>query len=184
MSFSLVKGQKVSLKNGDGGAVTKIMLGLGWDVSPSAGDVDLDAPCATFDADKNVLEYVYFGNKDDSARSIHHKGDNLTGDGDGDDEQIIVDLLRVPAQVQSLVFTVTSFRGQKFEFIDNAFVRVIDVTSGAELCKYNLSDKRPYTAMIMAKAYRHNGEWKVAALGEAADGRTVKDLAGVMARAI
>lgn len=182
MSLSLVKGQKLSLKKGDGTALAKIILGLGWDISRAAGTVDLDASCATFDANKNVLETIYFGNKSSRNGAIKHSGDNLTGAGDGDDEQIVVDLPKVADDVQSIVFTVTSYRGQKFELVENAFVRIVDASGGgAEVCKYNLSDKRPYTGMIMAKLYRHNGEWKVAALGEAADGRTIADLTAPIA---
>ncbi len=181
MSLSLVKGQKLSLKKGDGSALAKIILGLGWDISRGAGTVDLDASCATFDANKNLLETIYFGSKSSRNGSIKHSGDNLTGAGDGDDEQIVVDLPAVAAEVQSIVFTVTSYRGQKFELVENAFVRIVDAGAGSEVCKYNLSDKRPYTGMIMAKLYRHNGEWKVAALGEAADGRTIADLTTAIA---
>lgn len=180
MSLSLVKGQKLSLQKGDGTALTKIFLGLGWDITRGAGTVDLDASCATFDKNKNLLEQVYFGNKSSSDGAIKHSGDNLTGAGDGDDEQIVVDLARVGADVQSIVFTVTSYQGQKFDLVDNAFVRIVDAATQGEVCKYNLSDKRPNTAMIMAKLYRHNGEWKVAALGEAADGRTIGNLTSAM----
>lgn len=181
MSLSLVKGQKLSLKKGDGTALAKIILGLGWDITPGAGQVDLDASCATFDKDKKLIETIYFGNKNSRGNAIVHSGDNLTGDGDGDDEQIVVDLSKVSDDVQSIVFTVTSYRGQKFDIVDNAFVRIVDAGANAEVCKYNLSDKRPNTGMIMAKLYRHNGEWKVAALGEAADGRTIHDLAAAIA---
>jgi tellurium resistance protein TerZ len=180
MSLSLVKGQKLSLKKGDGSALSKIILGLGWDITPSAGQVDLDASCATFDANKNLLESIYFGNKSGAKGAIRHSGDNLTGAGDGDDEQIVVDLAAVPAEVQSIVFTVTSYRGQKFEVVEKAFVRIVDGSNNTEVCKYDLSDKRPYTGMIMAKLYRYNGEWKVAALGDAANGRIISELKDAM----
>ncbi len=180
MSLTLVKGQKLSLKKGDGSALAKIILGLGWDITRGAGTVDLDASAATFDADKKLLETIYFSTKSSRNGSIRHSGDSLTGDGDGDDEQISVDLSKVDTAVQSIVFTVTSYRGQKFDLVDNAFVRIVDAPNSAEICKFNLSDKRPYTAMIMAKLYRYNGEWKVAALCEAANGRTIADLTSAM----
>jgi tellurium resistance protein TerZ len=182
MSLNLTKGQRLSLTKGDGTALAKIILGLGWDITPSAGTVDLDASCATFDKDKRLLETVYFGDKSSRNGAIKHSGDNLTGEGDGDDEQIVVDLPRIGDEVQSIVFTVTSYQGQKFDVVDNAFVRIVDASSGggAEICRYNLSEKRPNTAMIMAKLYRYNGQWKVAALGEAADGRTISHLTAAM----
>lgn len=182
-SLTLVKGQKLTLSKA-GSALTKIFLGLGWDITPGAGQVDLDASCATFDANKRLLETVYFGDKSNRGKSIVHSGDNLTGEGAGDDEQIHVDLTKVAAEVQYIVFTVTSYRGQKFEVVDNAFVRIVDGVTNTEFCKYNLSDKRPYTGMIMAKLYRHNGEWKVHALGEAANGRTIGDLTSDMVRVL
>lgn len=176
MPVSLQKGQKVSLKKDlNGGAdLTKIAMGLGWNVNPSAGTVDLDASCALLDENKREVDVVYFGHKSSSCGSIQHSGDNLTGDGDGDDEVIDVNLSKIPANVHHVVFTVTSYRGQKFDVVDGAYVRI--VSGGKELCRYALDAKVPYTGMIMARLYRHNGEWKFAALGEPANGKTIKDL--------
>lgn len=183
MSVSLSKGQRVSLAKtaGASGELASIIMGLGWDISPEAGTVDLDASCAMFDAQGNPLETVYFGNKQDRARSIIHSGDNLTGAGDGDDEQIRVDLSKVPANVANIVFTVTSYRGQEFTVVRGAFCRVINGANNQEICKYQLSVGFKGTALILARLYRHNGEWKIATLGEPADGRTIAD-AGLQAK--
>jgi tellurium resistance protein TerZ len=108
--------------------------------------------------------------------SITHTGDNRTGAGDGDDEQIIVDLRTVPAHVKSLVFTVNSFTGQNFSSVQNAFCRLFDTNSGKEIARYDLSVQGSHTAQIMAKLYRHNGEWKMHAIGENGSGRTFDDL--------
>lgn len=180
MSLNLQKGQRLSLDKTAGGALSKIIMGLGWDITPGAGQVDLDASCATFDEQKNLIETVYFGRKTGHGGAIQHSGDNLTGAGDGDDEQIVVDLSKLPATVASVVFTVTSYRGQKFTVVNNAFVRIVNGANSQELCKFELSAKVPNTAMIMARLYRHGSEWKVAALGEPADGRTIADLKSAM----
>ena len=103
-------------------------------------------------------------------------GDNLTGHGDGDDEQIKVDLSRVPSNVKSLVFTINSFRGQTFDQVQNCFCRIVDMDTNKEMCIYKLAEQGNHTAKIMAKVYRHNGEWKFAAIGSAANGRTIKDI--------
>ena len=108
--------------------------------------------------------------------SITHTGDNRTGDGDGDDEQIIVNLNSVPANIKSLVFTVNSFTGQDFSQVANAFCRIVDKSSGKEIARYDLSVQGRHSAQIMAKLYRHNGEWKMHAIGENGTGRTFQDL--------
>jgi tellurium resistance protein TerZ len=105
-----------------------------------------------------------------------HTGDNRTGDGDGDDEQIIVALNKVPANVKALVFTVSSFTGQTFDAIDNAFCRLVDSSNNNEVARYTLSSQGSHTAQIMAKVYRHNGEWKMHAIGENGNGRTIESL--------
>lgn len=179
MAVSLQKGQKVSLKKDlNGGADLGIIrMGLGWNVNPSAGTVDLDASCGLYDDQKRQVDVVWFRQLKSKCGSVKHSGDNLTGDGDGDDEVISVDLNKVPANVHHIVFAVTSFRGQKFDVVDGAFVRIVNDANSKELCKYELTAKTPNTAMVMARLYRHNGEWKFAALGEPADGKTVGDLA-------
>ena len=182
MAVKLSKGQKVSLSkdlNG-GNALGVIKMGLGWDTGTR--DVDLDASCVLLGADKKLIDQVWFRQLKSKCGSVVHSGDNRTGAGDGDDEVISVDLTKVPDAVQHIVFTVNSFLGQKFDVVENAFVRIVNGAGGAELCRFELSAKVPNTAMIMSRLYRHNGEWKFAAIGDPADGRTVQDLAGAIAR--
>ncbi|BCM92262.1 stress response protein SCP2 [Abditibacteriota bacterium] len=193
MAISLAKGQKISLEKEAGGALTRITMGLGWDVAAKkgfmgfgggSGSVDLDASCVLFDDANNQVDAVWFQQLRSKDGSIQHTGDNLTGAGDGDDEQIIVDLSRVPANVKSLVFVVNSFTGQNFSQIENAFCRVINAQNNQEIARYNLSAQGAHTAQIMAKLYRHNGEWKMHAIGEIASGRTFHDLMGAMKAAL
>ncbi|MDR2076938.1 MAG: TerD family protein [Desulfovibrio sp.] len=192
MSVTLVKGQKISLAKEGGGALTKVVMGLGWDaVQPKKGflgslfgrgqtTIDLDASCALFDQNKQPVDFVWFRQLQSRDGSIVHTGDNLTGEGEGDDEQIIVDLSRVPPDVIYLVFTVNSFRGQTFNEVENAFCRLEDCSTGKELARYTLSGGGDYTAMIMAKLYRHQGEWKMHALGEPTNGQVVEQLLPAM----
>ncbi len=181
MAINLEKGQKINLQKADGSSLQKVVLGVGWDVAKSkgflgfgggAGNIDLDASCILFDDNKQVLDVVYFGQLRSKDGSIVHSGDNLTGEGDGDDEQITVSLPQLPANVKSLVFTVSSFRGQTFEKVENAFCRLVDQSSGQEVAKYSLSTQGAHTALIIAKIYRHNNEWKMHAIGESTQGRT------------
>ncbi|MEG0343935.1 TerD family protein [Acinetobacter sp. TY1] len=187
MGISLVKGQKISLEKGDGSSLTQIYLGAGWDVAKSGGgffgmfkggddSIDLDASLILFNENNQPLDAVWFGQLKSKDGSIWHSGDNRTGAGDGDDEVIHVDLTKVPPQVKSIVFTISSFRGQTFESVENAFCRVVDATSNTEIAKYNLSAKGNYTALIVAKVYRHNGAWKMSALGETSNGKTIQDM--------
>ncbi|MDM1292528.1 MULTISPECIES: TerD family protein [Acinetobacter] len=187
MTISLQKGQGISLKKNDGTSLTKVFLGTGWDVAKSGsgffgkllggGDsIDLDASVIMFDDNKQYVDNVYFGQLKSRDGSVVHSGDNLTGEGDGDDEVIKVDLTRVPANVSSLVFTISSFRGQTFKNVSNAFCRLVDATNNTEIAKYNLSQQGDYTALIIAKIYRHNGEWKMKAIGETCQGRTLDQM--------
>lgn len=192
MAVSLQKGQKISLEKEAGGALTRVNMGLGWDVASSGksggflgglfgggggnDSIDLDASVVLFDSNKQPIDVVYFGQLHSRDGSISHSGDNRTGAGDGDDEVISVDLSRVPASVQSLVFTVNSFTGQSFEKVANAYCRIVNAGNNGEVARYNLSAQGSHTAMIMAKVYRHNGEWKMHAIGETANGRTFNDL--------
>jgi tellurium resistance protein TerZ len=187
MAINLQKGQKISLEKEAGGGLTKIVMGLGWDAKKSGGffgggekSVDLDASCVMFDEAKQIKDAAWFVQLQSKDGSIVHTGDNRTGDGDGDDEQIIVDLSRVPADVKSLVFVVNSFTGQSFSDIQNAFCRVLNGASGAELARYELGCGGIHTAMVMAKVYRHNGEWKMHAIGENCSGRTFSEMLPVM----
>lgn len=190
MAINLQKGQKISLtKEAGGGALTKIVMGLGWDAKKTKGffglgakdqEIDLDASCVLFDEAKNPLDAVFFGQLDSQDGSIKHSGDNRTGAGDGDDEQIVVDLSRVPAAVKSILFVVNSFTGQNFSQIENAYCRVVDATSGKELARYNLSCNGEHTAMLMAKVYLHSGEWKMHAIGDNTSGKTFQHMMPAM----
>jgi tellurium resistance protein TerZ len=185
MSVSLQKGQKISLEKEAGGSLTKVTMGLGWDAIQKKGlfgfgskteTVDLDASCVVFDEANRSVDVVWFRQLKSKDGSIVHTGDNRTGAGDGDDEQIIVDLSRVPPNVKSLVFTVNSFTGQNFSQVQNAYCRIINATNQQEVARYDLSVQGAHTAQVMAKLYRHNGEWKMHAIGENASGRTFDDL--------
>ncbi|HEY9298831.1 TerD family protein [Microcoleus sp. FACHB-53] len=184
MGINLQKGQRISLSK-EAPGLTKLMCGLGWDVSKRGGggifgafsntqDCDLDASVICLNSnDKwtNQANVVYFGNLSHSSGAITHLGDNLTGAGDGDDEQIIIDLSRLPSDITKLVFTVNIYncvaRKQDFGQVQNAFVRLVNVSNNQELARYNLSgtEYMGMTGMIMAEIYKHNNEWKMAAIG-------------------
>jgi tellurium resistance protein TerZ len=187
MAVTLVKGQKIKLEKTPGAELTAVRMGLGWDVARSGGilgrmfggeddSIDLDASCGMFDARGGLVDLVWFRQLRSRDGSIRHTGDNLTGAGEGDDESIIVDLERVPAAVQSLVFTVNSYRGQSFDRVENAFCRLLDHRTGEEVARYQLGAHGRHTAMVMAKLYRHGGGWKMHAIGEAALGRTFQEI--------
>jgi tellurium resistance protein TerZ len=185
MAINLSKGQKISLEKESGGGLGKIVMGLGWDPIEKKGffgfgggkqDVDLDASCLMFDAQNQPIDVVWFRQLKSHDGSIQHSGDNRTGAGDGDDEQISVDLNRVPQTVKSLVFVVNSFLGQNFSQISNATCRLIDGRNNSEVARYDLSCQGNHTAQIMAKLYRHNNEWKLHAIGENCMGRTFQEM--------
>ncbi|MEY3289580.1 MAG: hypothetical protein RLZZ419_1822 [Pseudomonadota bacterium] len=190
MAINLQKGQKISLSKESGGALSKIVMGVGWDAKKSSvgllkgmfggggssSAIDLDASCVLFDEQNAVVDTVYFGQLKSRDGSIVHTGDNRTGDGDGDDEQILVDLDTIPANIKALVFTVSSYTGQTFDTVENAYCRIIDSSNNNEVARYTLSSQGSHTAQIMAKLYRHNGEWKMHAIGENGTGRTIADL--------
>lgn len=185
MSINLQKGQKISLEKEAGGSLSKITMGLGWDAIKTKGffgfgsktqEIDLDASCVMFDEQNKAVDFVWFRQLKSKDGSIVHTGDNRTGAGDGDDEQINVDLSKVPANVKSLVFTVNSFTGQNFSQIENANCRIINASNGQEVARFNLSVQGAHTAQVMAKLYRRGGEWKMHAIGENGSGRTFDDL--------
>lgn len=185
MAVNLQKGQKISLNKEAGSALTHVVMGLGWDAAKKKGflgfgggsqDIDLDASCLMFDAGGALVDAVWFRQLRSKDGSIEHTGDNRTGDGAGDDEQIKVALERVPAPVKSLVFTVNCFTGQDFSQVENAFCRILDGRSQQEVARYDLSVQGKHNAQIMAKLYRHNDEWKMHAIGENGQGRTFEDL--------
>lgn len=173
---NLVKGGRVSLVK-SGSPLVSVMMGLGWDPARRRGNIDLDASVLAFDAGGKQLAMVWFVNKGEWNGALRHMGDNLTGQGEGDDEQIYVDLDRLPKEVTNLVFTITSYRKHKFTDVRNAFCRLVDTATGRELVRYNLSEAEPTTGVVMAVLRRTGGSnWEMRAIGEFADGRTVKDL--------
>ena len=180
MAVNLQKGQKISLEKEAGGALSSVVMGLGWDVAKKKGlfgfgrnqEIDLDASCFMFDDNNHPVDLVYFGHLRSNDGSIQHSGDNRTGAGDGDDEQIAVNLARVPANIKSLVFTVNNYTGQDFSQVESAYCRLVDGQSGKEIARYDLSAQGSHNAQIMAKLYRHNGEWKMHAIGENGRGET------------
>lgn len=192
MSVNLQKGQKVDLTKGNAGLKT-LIVGLGWDEAPKKfslftkqEDIDCDASVLMINAATKKLmgaiDVVYFGNLTHRSGSVRHCGDNLTGAGDGDDEQIIVELTKVPQDYEKLVFVVNIYqaaqRRQHFGMIKNAFIRVVDADTGKELCKYNLSENYDgKTAMIFGEVYRYNGEWKFGAIGEPTNDNSISEMA-------
>lgn len=181
---SLSKGQGISLEKRDGGALTAVRMGLGWQAAKRRGlfgsrtrEIDLDASAVLF-SEKNPVDVVFFRHLVSDDGSVTHTGDNLVGGaGQGeDDEAILVDLSRVPGHVDQIVFTVNSFTGQTFQEVANAFCRIVDETSGRELARYTLDGGGDYTAQIMAKVHRTGGGWHMTAIGAPARGRTFQDL--------
>ncbi len=173
-TISLNKGNNISLSKASAG-LTQAIAGLGWDPRSTTGQAfDLDAFAIGVKADRNVREasdFVYFGNLSGVAGSVVHQGDNLTGDGDGDDEQIKVDLPNIPAEIETVVFVVNiheaSERNQSFGDVRNAYIRVLDGGTNEEIVKYDLGeDYSTETALIFGELYRHNGEWKFRAVGQ------------------
>ncbi|MDX3382359.1 TerD family protein [Streptomyces niveiscabiei] len=186
MSVDMTKGQRISLNKSDGGALTSVRMGLGWQAAQRKGflaklagprEIDLDASALLF-AEGQLADVVFFQHLVSDDGSVRHLGDNLTGGSGagGDDEVVLVDLGRVPGRVDQIVFTVNSFTGQTFAEVENAFCRVVDEVTGKELARYTLSGGGAYTAQIMAKLRRTGGGWQVEAIGEPATGRTFQDL--------
>ncbi|MFJ8044072.1 TerD family protein [Kitasatospora sp. NPDC096147] len=174
MGVTLAKGGNVSLTK-EAPGLTSVIIGLGWDVRTTTGaDHDLDASAILCDAAGRVLtdqHFVFFNNLRSPDGSVEHSGDNLTGGGDGDDEQIKVDLSAVPATVAKVVFPVSIYdadaRNQSFGQVRNAFIRVVNQADGREIARYDLTeDASTETAMIFGELYRHGGEWKFRAIGQ------------------
>lgn len=193
MSVNLQKGQKVDLTKGNAG-LKALVVGLGWDEAPKKfslfggkqADIDCDASAILISESTGKLagpaDVVYYGSLVHLSGAVRHCGDNLTGAGDGDDEQIIVELTKVPSQYNKIVFVVTIYqaveRKQNFGMIRNAFIRIVDADTGKELCKYNLSENYDgKTAMIFGEVYRYNGEWKFGAIGEPTNDNGIQDMA-------
>lgn len=183
--ISLAKGQSVNLSKESSG-LEQVRMGLGWDaVQKKKGwfgggttEIDLDASCIAFDASGTPLDAIWFRQLSSTDGSIRHSGDNRTGEGDGDDETISVDLTRLPAQITDLVFVVNSFTGQNFNEVENAVARLVDDVSDKELARFELREKGSHTGVVMAVVSRRGGDWTMKAIGSPAAGRTVQDLVG------
>ncbi|MBQ7738651.1 MAG: TerD family protein [Desulfovibrionaceae bacterium] len=178
MPISLVKGGNVSLSK-EAPGIEKISVGLGWDVRATDGaSFDLDASCFMLNASnkvRNDKDFIFYNNLRSACGSVEHMGDNLTGEGAGDDEVINVDLTKVPADVQKLDFAVTiheaDTRRQNFGMVQNAFIRIVNKKDNKEIARFDLSeDASTNTAMIFGEIYRHNNEWKFKAIGQGYDG--------------
>ena len=195
MAINLVKGQKIDLTKGNTG-LNKIMVGLGWDpVSSGKGllsslfgggskAIDCDASAIMLGAGDKLLsnkDIIYFGNLVHTSKSVRHMGDNLTGDGNGDDEQIFLELSNIPAQIEKIIFVVNIYdcmnRKQDFGMIQNAFIRIIDHTTNNELARFNLTDNYSgSTALVVGEVYRQGAEWKFAAIGTGTTDVSLKNM--------
>lgn len=179
MPINLSKGQKVDLTKGNPG-LKSVMVGLGWDVNAfdSGADFDLDAAAFMLGADGKCpteKEFVFYGNLKHASNAVTHMGDNLTGEGDGDDEQIRVDLSKIPDNISKIAFTVTIYdaetRRQNFGQVSNAFIRIVDEATGTELIRYDLGeDFSIETAVVVGEMYKHGSEWKFNAIGSGFQG--------------
>ncbi|WAH55981.1 tellurium resistance TerZ family protein [Pseudomonas silvicola] len=193
MALTLAKNQSISLEKTAGGGLSKITLGLGWDpektgffgkLMGNSGDIDLDASCILFDEGFKPVDLVWFRQLKSRDGSIQHSGDNRTGEGDGDDESIAVDLGRLPATVKHLVFTVNSFTGQTFQKVENAYCRIVDSGANKELARFNLSEKGGHTGIVMASLTRGPAGWDFKAIGKTTNGRTADDLVNLAVEAV
>ncbi|MGV9697599.1 TerD family protein [Streptomyces sp. NPDC003470] len=174
---SLQKNQTVSLMKGGRPLLSQVTMGLGWEPAYRGKDIDLDASVIAYGPQRNHVDSCYFGKLQIVGGAIRHSGDNLTGEGGGDDETITVDLGRLPMDVTGLVFTVNSFSGQKFTEVAKAYCRLLDTTTGEELVRFDLTGAEPQTGVMMAKLIRQfSGEWEMTAMGDFVKSRTVRGM--------
>lgn len=186
MAVSLGKGQKIDLTKQAPG-LSRVRMGLGWDPVKKGGlfgkllggggaAIDLDASCLMYDDARQLVETVWFRQLNSADGSVTHSGDNRTGEGDGDDETISVDLGRLPTRVTALVFIVNSFRGQTFNEVENAACRLLDEKSGTEIARFDLKEKGAHTGVVMAVLSRDGETWSMRAVGKPAGGRTAEEM--------
>jgi len=191
MSINLSKGQKIDLTK-DNSSLTELMVGLGWDAAKggfvsslfsnsNTRNIDCDASVFLVNENHKLRETVSYQRLKSSCGSIKHQGDNLTGEGDGDDEQIKISLSKIPSSIHKLVFVVNIYncvsRCQHFGMIKNAFIRLVDVNINKELAKFNLTeDGKDKTALTLGEVYRCNGEWNFKAIGEFTNDKSISDL--------
>ncbi|MFJ9632771.1 TerD family protein [Streptomyces sp. NPDC091280] len=182
---SLQKNQTVSLVKGGRPLLSQVKMGLGWEPAYRGKDIDLDASVIAYGPQRNHIDSCYFGKLSILNGAIKHSGDNLTGEGGGDDEVIVVDLGRIPQEVTGLVFTVNSFSGQKFTEVAKAYCRLIDAATGAELVRFDLTNAEAQTGVMMAKLIKQfSGEWDMTAMGDFVKSRTVRGMVKPAAQAL
>ncbi|MEU3603316.1 TerD family protein [Streptomyces sp. NPDC006798] len=182
---NLQKNQTVSLVKGGRPLLSQVKMGLGWEPAYRGKDIDLDASVIAYGPQRNHLDSCYFGKLTILNGSVKHSGDNLTGEGAGDDEVITVDLGRLPADATGLVFTVNSFSGQKFTEVAKAYCRLLDAATGEELVRFDLTTAEPQTGVMMAKLIRqYSGEWEMTAMGDFVKSRTVRGMVKPAAQAL
>ncbi len=207
MAVNLQKGQRVDLRKSDGDSLLSVMIGLGWDeaeqpstTQQSGGFLsglfgsggskkrvhNIDCDASVFVCREGRLrssdDVVYFGNLEHPSGAIKHMGDNLTGEGEGDDEEIFIDLTKLPKECDKLVFVVNVYkareRNQQFGMIKNAFIRICDNVTGEEIFRYDLSENyEGMTAMVFGEIYRRNEQWRFNAIGQATTDDTITELA-------
>ncbi|MFF9868747.1 TerD family protein [Streptomyces sp. NPDC013953] len=182
---SLQKNQTVSLVKGGRPLLSQVRMGLGWEPAYRGKDIDLDASVIAYGPQRNHLDSCYFGKLSILGGAVKHSGDNLTGEGAGDDEVITVDLGRLPAEATGLVFTVNSFSGQKFTEVAKAYCRLMDAATGEELVRFDLTTAEPQTGVMMAKLIKQfSGEWEMTAMGDFVKSRTVRGMVKPAAQAL
>jgi stress response protein SCP2 len=160
-------------------------MGLGWEPAFRGKDIDLDASVIAYGPQRNHIDSCYFGKLSIVGGAIKHSGDNLTGEGGGDDEVIVVDLGRLPQEVTGLVFTVNSFSGQKFTEVAKAYCRLLDAATGEELVRFDLTSAEAQTGVLMAKMIKQfSGEWEMTAIGDFVKARTVRNMVKPGAQAL
>ncbi|UFQ20111.1 MULTISPECIES: TerD family protein [Streptomyces] len=182
---SLQKNQTVSLVKGGKPLLSQVKMGLGWEPAFRGKDIDLDASVIAYGPNRNHVDSCYFGKLSIVNGAIKHSGDNLTGEGGGDDEVIVVDLGRLPQDVTGLVFTVNSFSGQKFTEVAKAYCRLMDAASGEELVRFDLTNAEAQTGVMMAKLIKQfSGEWEMTGMGQFVKSRTVRGMVKPAAQAL
>lgn len=175
---SLQKRQTVSLTKTGAPPLRRVAMGLGWDPARGGRAIDLDASAIVVGAKGKKIDAVWFMSKSAFRGALAHSGDNLTGHGEGDDETITVDLAALPADAQAIVFVVNSFQGQRFTEVARAYCRLLDLETGAELVRFDLTDSKPHTGVVMSVLRRAGDAWTMTAIGEFRDGKTARAMYG------
>ena len=176
MSINLKKEQKFEFNLVKSEIINQVYMGIGWDPADEDEEIDLDASCVVLDAENDFIDLIYFGKLLSKDEAIKHLGDNLTGDGEGDDEAINVNLKELNEDAHSIFFTITSYSGQSFEELKNCVARLVNADNGKEMCRYELNSIGDHTAVIMCKLSRQNGGWEFKALGIGTEGESADDL--------